>query len=458
MSLFEFCRDFDFLNAPLKTRSIVQDSLLDIVGVMAGAASNETSMAIRRYATLHYPAGTYTSRLIFDGQRVNLLGAAWAGGFSADSLDAHEGHFKSKGHAGATVVPALLALADALHDHGRDISGHQLLTALCIGYETALRAGSALMGTSPTYHASGGFSAMGVVCAGSRLLGLDQQTFRHALGIAEYFSARCPMMRVVQAPTMLRDAHGSGAFVGLNALLMAREGMTGAPAETVEDASVTEYWRDMGQRWEIDSQYFKPWPVCRWAQPALTAMLEMQRTHPQLDADSIEAIRVETFHESMCLQGHSPADADQAQYALAFPLAALIVRGRLGPDEVTGASIHSADILALSGRIEIVEAADLSARFPGEILSRLIITLKNRAVLVSPITAARGDPQTPMSAQELNQKFDLFASGLGLERSAAVKQAIKNLGHASSAIDALAPIFQGVSNLAECPASITSNH
>lgn len=444
MSLFEFCRDFDFLDAPLKTRTIVQDSLLDIVGVMAGAASNDTSSAMRRFAEQHYPAGAYSSRLIFAGQRVNVLGAAWAGGFSADSLDAHEGHFKSKGHAGATVVPAMLALADALHHQGQSISGHELLTVLCIGYETALRAGSALMATSPTYHASGGFSALGVVCAGARLLGFDETTFRHALGIAEYFSARCPMMRVVQAPTMLRDAHGAGAFAGLNALLMAREGITGAPAETVEDITVAEYWTDIGERWEIDSQYFKPWPVCRWAQPALTAMLELQRENPQLDAGSIETVRVETFYESMCLQGHTPSDADEAQYALAFPLAALIVRGKVGPEEVTGAAIFAEDIRALSRRIEIVEAADISARFPDEILSRLTITLKNGGVLVSPVTAARGDPETALSAEELSQKFDLFASGLGVERSATVKTAVKHIAQSSCAITALAPIFHAV--------------
>jgi len=444
MSLFEFIRDFDFLDAPQNTRAIVQNSLLDIIGVMAGAASNDTTVAMRRFAERHYPAGLYSSRLIFAGQRVNALGAAWAGGFSADSLDAHEGHFKSKGHAGATVVPAVLALADALQHQGQSVSGHELLTAVCIGYETALRAGSALMATSPTYHASGGFSALGVVCAGARLLGLDESTFRHALGIAEYFSARCPMMRVVQAPTMLRDAHGAGAFTGVNALFMAMEGITGAPAETVEDITVSEHWHDLGERWEIDSQYFKPWPVCRWAQPALTAMLELQRQHPLLAADSIETIRVETFYESMCLQGHSPKDADQAQYALAFPLAALIVRGKVGPDEVTGAAITAPDILALSARIEIVEAADISARFPEEILSRLSITLKNGEVLVSPITAARGDPHTALSVEELEQKFDLFARSLGPERSDAVKAAIRNIAQADCAITALQAVFQAV--------------
>ncbi|PVZ11280.1 MULTISPECIES: MmgE/PrpD family protein [unclassified Pseudomonas] len=442
MSLYAFCRDFSFAHVPAPTQAIVKKSVLDIVGVMAGAVSNQTTQALYRYARLHYPSGQLTSRLPFDGERVGLLGAGWAGGFSADSLDAHEGHFTSKGHAGATVVPALLALADALHHQGQPITGVQLLEALCLGYETGLRAGVSLISTSPTYHASGGFSAIGVVCGGARLLGLDEATFNHALGIAEYFSARCPMMRLIQHPTMLRDAHGAGAYVGLNALMMAREGITGAPAETVTADIAQPYWHDLGERWEIDAQYFKPWPVCRWAQPALTAMTALMAEHPAISADTVESIRVETFWESMCLQGHRPTDADQAQYALAFPLAALIARGQVGPNEVTGESIHAPDILAVSDRIEVVEAADISARFPEEILSRVRVTLKNAECFESPITAALGDPERPMTPADIDAKFDLFAGvNLSPPACAEVKRAVKSLESAASAIDALAPLF-----------------
>lgn len=443
MSLYIFCRDFEFHHLPAHTQAILKKSVLDIVGVMAGAVSNATSQTLYRFARLHYPAGEFVSRLPFEGTQVSVLGAAWAGGFTADSLDAHEGHFTSKGHAGATVVPAILALADALHAQGQPITGRQLLEALSIGYETGLRAGVSLISTSATYHASGGFSAIGVVCAGARLMGFDETTFRHALGIAEYFSARCPMMRVVQHPTMLRDAHGAGAFVGLNALLMAREGVTGAPAETIEDAIAAPHWDDLGSRWEIDAQYFKPWPVCRWAQPALTAMSELMREHPQLHADNVESIRVETFWESMCLQGHRPSNADEAQYALAFPLAALIARGKVGPIEVTGAAITAPDILAVSERIEIVESADISARFPKEILSRVRVKLKSGEQLESPITAALGDPERPMTSEDIDMKFDLFAGvNLAHQACSALKSAINGLEQSASAIDALAPLFR----------------
>ncbi|AYH43921.1 MmgE/PrpD family protein [Azoarcus sp. DN11] len=411
MSLYSFVKDFHFEQAPLATRRLVLISLLDILGVAAGARNNQTSSILRQYAIEHYPGAANASRILFDGHRVHPLGAAWAGGFCVDSLDAHEGHFTSKGHAGATVVPALLALADAYREQGHAISGEEFLSALCIAYEAGLRAGAALMATAPEYHASGAFSGVGVVCGGARLLGLDEQTFRHALGIAEYFGPRCPMMRLVDHPSMLRDAHGAGAYAGINALLLAKAGVTGAPAETVERSDVAPHWHDLGERWEIDAQYFKPWPVCRWAQPALTAMEALRKENPDLRAENIEGIRVETFHESMRLQGHAPANADEAQYALAFPLAALICRGQVGPDEVTGEAIHAPDIRALSACIEIVEADDLSDRFPEEILSRVHLRLKDGRELSSATTAAKGDPATRMSEEEFREKFHRMARG-----------------------------------------------
>ena len=426
--LADFVKNLKYRDIPRFTQIRLKSSLLDMIGNIAAAHSTRNSDCIRTYAVAGYPAGDVKAHLLFDGRTVSPLGAAWAGGFCADSVDGHEGHFLSKGHAGATVIPAMLTLADAHKFEGKTLSGEEFLTILAVAYEVSLRSGVALMEYTTEYHASGAFSGLGVVAGGARMLNLSNECFAHALGIAEYFSPRCPMMRLVDHPTMLRDAHGAGAYAGLNALLMAQSGITGAPADLLMSDASQHHWQSLGSTWEIDNQYYKPWPVCRWAQPALTAITAMMELGDCVTPENIARVTVETFHESMRLQGHAPNNADEAQYGLAFPVAALLCKGKVGPTEVSELGVFDKDVQALAKRIEIIEASDLSERFPEEILSRVTLELKDGTTLESPVTQAKGDPSVPMTEAEIQEKFLQFTDGvLSASQQAAIIEEVDQL-------------------------------
>src|SRR3546814_17700164 len=108
---------------------------------------------------------------------------------------------------------------------------------------------------------------------GARALRLDPAQTAHALGIAEYYGPRSPMMRVIDHPTMLKDGSALGAMSGVSDALLAAAGFTGAPAVTVMGAAVEDRWADLGLRWRIEEPYPKVYPVCRWAPHAVAAGL-----------------------------------------------------------------------------------------------------------------------------------------------------------------------------------------
>ncbi len=110
---------------------------------------------------------------------------------------------------------------------------------------------------------------------GARWLKLSEAQTREAIGIAEYHGPRSQIMRVVDHPTMVKDGSGWGAMAGLSAAYLAADGFTGAPALTWEADAVADIWADVGSRWRILEQYFKAYPVCRWAQPAIEAALTL---------------------------------------------------------------------------------------------------------------------------------------------------------------------------------------
>ena len=450
-SIHGFVRETRYESLPPAVRHMAERCLLDLAGTAAAGLATPLSRIIGNHALRGFGAGEGAprARLLFDGRRASPLGAALAGGMTIDSFDAHDGHVLTKGHAGVAILPGLLALADAAIDAGEaPLSGPEFLAALVVGYEIAIRAGIAQHATAPDYHTSGAWNALGVAAVAARLWALDLEPFRHALGIAEYHGPRSQMMRCIDFPTMLKDGSGWGAMCGLSAAYLAADGFTGAPALVVESKAVAGLWADLGSRWRILEMYFKPYPVCRWAQPAVEAALALRRTH-SVEPAAIEAVEIETFHSANRLDQHRPATTEEAQYSLPFPVAAAIVRGRLAPTDVSGDSLTDRAILAMSDRIRLIDAADLDARFPAERYARVRFRLRDGRVLASVDTPARGDADWPLSDQELSAKFHELSDGpLGALAAAGLAETIAALpsaGQATELIDRLltAPVALG---------------
>jgi len=404
MKTIEFIHDIGWIDLPDHVRNQVRRCLLDTIGAGLAGRRTELSRIVHDFAAATY--GGDGACLWQDDRTVSPPGAALANGMTVDAFDIHDGYLPVKGHAGAAVVPAVLA---AVPVDGRGaVSGHALLTALVVGYEVALRAGVALHATACDYHTSGAWNALGCAAAVARLRGLDAMQTRHALGIAEYHGPRSPMMRCIDHPTMVKDGSGWGAMAGVSAALLAAGGFTGAPALTVEDPAVAPTWVDLGDRWRIAEQFFKPHAVCRWAQPAIAGALALQQSGG-LAPEAITRIRVLTFHQATRLASRHPETTEEAQYSLPFPLAAALVHGRLGLAELAGPGLRDPRVGRLADRVELVEEPAYSARFPAERIARILIETVNGETLDSGEARAPWDAGSPPTDDELRDKFRWLA-------------------------------------------------
>lgn len=425
MNTTDFIHDLAFDDLPAEVVGRAKLLFLDLVGVAVAGLSTDLSRIARAHAVRHMAAGEGGARLLFDGRRASPAGAAFAGASTIDSYDAHDGHALTKGHAGVAILPALLAIAD---ERG-GIAGRESLTSLVLGYEIATRAGIALHASVADYHTSGAWNALGCAAVAARLMGLDRDRTRHALGIAEYHGPRSQMMRVIAHPTMLKDGSGWGAFAGVSASYLAADGFTGAPAISVDAPEQAGLWGDLGTRWRIMEQYVKPHPVCRWAQPAIEAGLDLLREHCVAQA-AIETVEVGTFAHAVALGTERPSSTEAAQYALGFPLAAALVRGRIGAAELSADGLADPHIAAMLGRITLREDAALSGRFPAERLAIVTVKLRDGRVLTSPVTAPRGNPDDFLSQDEIRAKFHELCGGLAMGRAARIEAAIEGLDRA----------------------------
>ncbi|MBI3506599.1 MAG: MmgE/PrpD family protein [Proteobacteria bacterium] len=424
MTPLDFVHGLRFDDLPGPAVHQARRCLLDLVGVAASGRSTDLSRIVHGFALRQMATSGRGARLIFDGRRASAAGAAYAGASTIDSFDAHDGHPLTKGHAGVAILPAILAIADA---EALPLDGRELLTALVIDYEIATRAGMALHGSVPDYHTSGAWNALGCAAIAARLLKLDLAATRHALGTAEYHGPRSQMMRCIDHPTMLKDGSGWGAFAGISAAYLARDGFTGAPAITIEAPEQSSLWADLGTRWRILEQYFKPYPVCRWAQPAVEAAEILLARHA-IPVDRIAKVEVESFTQAVRLGTAIPESTEAAQYALGFPLAAYLVHRRLGAVEIGATGLADPAIIAMTRQITLIDNPEFSRSFPAKRLALVRIFERDGTVRTSPVTEARGNQESPLSDMEVRRKFDELSCGLRPERTRAIAEMVWSMG------------------------------
>jgi len=420
---FTFALTFD--DIPDQVIAYAEDLLLDLIGVAAAASATDAGRISYEIAYSQFAASSddQAARMLFDGRKASIAGAAYAGATQIDNFDAHDGYAPNKGHIGVALLPSLLAFSE----NRSGISGREALVNLVQGYEIATRAGAVLHSTVEDYHTSGAWNALAVAAMGARLRGLNRQQLRQAIGIAEYHGPRSQMMREIDNPTMLHDGSGWGALAGVTAALLAERGFTGAPAITVEADEVAQCWADLGTHWFTLEQYIKPYPICRWAHAPIDGALLLRKRNALTPGD-VAAIEISTFHESARLASDMPENTSKAQYSLAFPVAAAVVRGRVGPDEVLGSGLKDLEIARLVAATSVRENDTYNERFPvGRWGDVTLVLIDGKRLESGPINA-RGGPGERFERDEVSAKFHTFADGpIGSRRAGKISETIFNL-------------------------------
>jgi 2-methylcitrate dehydratase PrpD len=383
---------------PADVKHQAKRCLMDSLGALIAGSQTPVAGIIRKTALAQF--GGDQATIIVGGQRVSAAGAALANGFFGNALDIDDGYRNVKGHPGACALPPVLAAAEL----AGGCSGRELLTALVIAYELGIRAGVIRHATYETYHSSGSWGAIAGAAAAGRLLGLTGDQLFHAMGAAEYHAPIAPMMKGIDTPSMGKDSIGWGCMVAVLSALMARDGFTGV-CPLFDDAADAKQVENLGDAWEILNLYFKPYAACRWGQPAVAGALQIVREH-RLNPDQFRRIRVRTFEAATRLPNGHPRDTEAAQYSLAFPVAAALLDGEVGPRQVLPPRLHDPALLALLDRVSTEIAPEFEAEFPAKAPAEVIVETTTGEIYRSGrIEALWEPPGTLPTDAELEAKF-----------------------------------------------------
>lgn len=342
----EFIRDIRWDDLPEGARRRARLCLLDGLGVTLAGTLTGISQIAADYAAASWRGDTST--IFLHRKKASAAGAAFANACAGNALDLDDDAIYTRGHPGAQLIPAAFAVAEK---EGAD--GRTLLEALAVGYEVAIRAGRCWHDHHQVYQSCGSWGSLACAAAAAHLMRLGCDEIKNALGIAEYHAPNAPMMRDIKNPSMAKHAIGWGAMNGVTSAELASLGYTGIPCILGMD-KYREWVMDIGEKyWMTDWVYYKEWASCAWGHAACVAALGLKKKHG-FSVNDISHIRVRTFEEATMLHQGLPATTEEAQFSVKWPLACLLIDGKLGPEQILERRLKDPGICALVEKIEVV--------------------------------------------------------------------------------------------------------
>jgi 2-methylcitrate dehydratase PrpD len=382
--------------------------MLDTFGViLAGSEQPEVRQLHQRLLTTNDHGATVFAR---GWPTSDPRTAALLNGIAGRSIELCEGHRFVSCQGAIQILPAVLAVDEVV-----EASGRELLAALILGYDAAVRLGACLT-PRPLAHQNGQAPLLGAVAAVARLRRLNAAEISRALRIGATLLLTPSYTNAVAGATSLNVAGGMSGFAGTLAPDLALAGFE-AQDNAIEEAfgnlvgdgcRLEPLLDDLGQRWEISRNYFRLRACCNPTHSALDA-LEAALAELRPQPDEIARIDVATYRFAAAMQDPHPRNSFAARYSLPHAAAALVVKGHAGYDAFTTAMVNDPAIAALRQRIRITEEPAFSAVVPRLKPARVTVTLTDGQQCTHTCESARGDFQQPYAETEIRHKFQRLA-------------------------------------------------
>jgi len=443
-TLGEFSAATDAKALPAASRAVIRNLLFDVAGLCVAARAQDYVEAAQASAIQSGSASAIGHSGSFGPYDAALINGTAAHGEDYD--DTFEG---GPVHAGAVIVPAVLAIAEE-----RGLSGEAVVRGIAVGVELMCRmslvAPQAIH--KACFHPTAVLGAPAAAAAVASAIGLDGSKTMHAIGISG--SLASGIIEYLADGSWTKRLHaGNAAQAGMRAALLAESGFTGpatvlegvhgfykafAPSKTPDFAPLLN---GLGHEWILETLAFKPYACGTMTQPFIDCAIELAKSG--IEADQIESMVCEvgegTVHrlwEPLALK-HAPPNGYAGKFSTPYCIAAGFLDGKAGFGQFTDARVLEPDVRALAAKVSYV--IDPANPYPKNFTGHIRATLKDGSVREARKAHMRGGAHEPLSDAEIATKFRdnaLFGGwdGARIEKTASVLEQIAALGPVELAV------------------------
>lgn len=440
----------------IASRSIVPDEvraqalrvIVDSFACILSGAGSEAAPPMRAYLAAEGEGGSVPvlgTDLFATPQKAAFLNGTFGAALDYDDL-------LSPTHPSAVVVAALSSV-------GAVATGQEFIDAYAIGIEVGGKINAALgKGHSARgFHATATLSGFAAFAELADLLRLEAEQIRLGLGIV---ATRAGGM-MCQLGTMAKPMHSSfAAQLAVQAVQLVRAGVTVSPVALEAKRGFFAVYGDetsdpeaivpgLGNPWTLLSpgSTLKRFPSCIAGHRAMAAVQELRRQG--LSVDNMASMHVTVAPEALQpLMYTRPKTGLEGKFSMPYAVAVALHDDRIGIATFETPAVTRPEIAAVMDRITAEEdpqqmiedpvSAALSWGFRG--YARVTATLTDRRKMVARVDRPPGHPATPLSWDDIADKFrDCAASaGFAPEKRQAMFDTVFALPRAARVPDILA--------------------
>jgi 2-methylcitrate dehydratase PrpD len=408
--LAERIATLDAAQLPQAVRDKCGDLAVDVIGLCAAARREDyVAAALAGWDD----AGPCTA--IGHAQPLASGAAAFINGTAAHGEDFDDTFEGGPVHAGAVLVPAVLA---ACERHGGD--GRAVLVGIAVGVEVLCRSSLVVPKAihRAGFHPTAVLGAIGAAAGVAAALRLDARAIVNALGIAG--SMASGIIEYLAEGAWTKRLHpGWAAQSGLRAALLARAGFVGprtvfegthglfhgfAHTTAGDYAALTG---DFGTRWVTETLAFKPYPCGTMTHPYIDCARRLALRGIAADdiADMVCEVADGTVHRlwEPLPDKQRPPNGYAAKFSTPYCIAAGFLHGGVGLQAFSDAAVRDSAVRALAARVRYV--IDPDNPYPNNYTGHIRATLRDGTVVQERQPHLRGGAREPLSRADIEDKF-----------------------------------------------------
>jgi len=408
--LARFVASLRYETLPERVRERVKDIVLDTLASALAGRQGDESKQIRALAAA---LGASHEASVIGGEPLSIAGATLLNGYLITAVTVCDVHRPTLCHTTPVVVPPALAIAEQ-----NGASGRAFISAVAAGFETTVRVG---LGTNyPAFrargwHSPGVIGPFGGAAAAGKLLGLDAERQRNALGLAGSQSAGT--FAHWGTPT-IKFHQARGALSGLLAALLAEQGFpSSSEILTHEDGGLFNAYSDggnpeavtagLGERWELETIALRLWPAASSIQTVISSLFALMKAN-DLRPERIAAVRVGLSKTVYDMHGTLAWDSKfKALLSTPYVTAVVLHDRRCWLDQFEPRRYED-PVVGAFARDKVRVEIDPQVKGTGAAVE---IRTTDGAVHSDRRAAPKGDPSDPLTRGEIEEKLRTAAAG-----------------------------------------------